>query len=122
MARGFSIYKNSVGATAVSILGYGLLMMGVMLAVSEDLISGIVMAVLGILLELWAPTISRNKQFKKWIKQLREKGVEAEIRSDINAAIRVYNSNPCKKTLAYIGTLNPAAAENITKQLLAKAQ
>ena len=122
MARGFAIYKNSVGATVASIFGYGFLMIGIMLAVSTELIQGIVMAAAGLLLEIWAPSISRNKQFKKWVKQLREKGVEAEISSNINAAIRVYNSNPCKKTLEYIGSLNPAAAENITKQLLAKAQ
>lgn len=62
-----------------------------------------------------ADSISENKKFATWKKKVEEKGYVADIQSDISFAIEIYNTNPCTKTLEYIRTLNPQAAEFIAQ-------
>ena len=119
MAR-ITIYKNSFLATLVSICGYIGVVCGVMVMFEGDIAAGILMLAVGIGLAVWASKISQNKQFKTWKKQVEVKGLVPGVQSSVQTAIQVYNTNPSTKTLNYIRTLNPAAAENIAQQLAAK--
>lgn len=119
MAR-VRIYKNSFLASALSILGYVFLATGIIAAFNGEIIGGIFVVAISIAMMFGAKSISENKQFKAWKKQVEEKGYVPGIRSSVSTAIQVYNTFPCTKTLEYIRTLNPAAAENIAQQLAAK--
>ena len=121
MARG-TIYKTSVLASAVSIFGCGFMLMGIASAFSGQVVGGIIMALCGVGLSIWASEISENKRFKVWKKKVEEGGFVPAIQSNMKTAIDCYNTLPGKKTLAYIRTLNPAAADNIEQQLAAKQQ
>ena len=81
MAR-IRIYTNSVLASIISLLGYGLVIVGIALLVSGEVTGGIVMLIIGILLAVWAAGISEKKQFKQWRKDLQAKGLEPRIASD----------------------------------------
>ena len=116
MAR-IRIYTNSVLASIISLLGYGLVIVGIALLVSGEVTGGIVMLIIGILLAVWAAGISEKKQFKQWRKDLQAKGLEPRIASDIRFAIQVYNAKPGKITLKYIKKLNPDAAQVIADHL-----
>lgn len=119
MAR-IPIYKNSFLASSCSILGYIIVIGGVVTAISEDIIGGIILIISGFVLMFLAKNISENKQFKKWKKQINRKGDISVIENSIQGAIQVFNTYPCKKSLEYIRTLNPQAAEFIDQELLAK--
>lgn len=119
MAR-IRIYKNSFLASALSILGYIFLVTGIIAAFNGEVVGGIFVVILSIAMMFAAKAISDNKQFKAWKKQVEEKGYVPKIQSSVEVAIQVYNTYPGTKTLAYIRTLNPAAADNIAQQLAAK--
>jgi len=119
MAR-MKIYKNSVLASVVSIVGGLTLILGVTYAVQEEVLPGILIALAGFALYIWASVISDNKRFKTWKKTVEAKGLDDAARSSVQSAIQVYNTYPCDKTLKYIAALNPEAARNISAQLAAK--
>lgn len=122
MAR-ITIYRKSVLATVVSIFGYFLLAMGVMGLMEKEYVMGVVCIAAAFGVHLWASVINDNKLFKLWKKDLEAKGLIPEIAMHQSVAIKCYNACPGNKALAYIRTLNPAAADEIARQLAAqKAQ
>ena len=118
MAR-ITIYKNSVLASLISILGYIFVIGGICVMFGGEIGGGIVMLIVGIALAMWASAISENKKFKTWKKELQAKGVEAQIRTSTQVAFQVYNAYPRSNTLNYIRSLNPAAAQLIADQIAA---
>lgn len=119
MAR-ITIYKNSFLASAVSILGYLFVVCGIMAAFSGEIAGGILIALVGFGLAVLASSISEQKQFKTWKKQIEQKGLVPQIQASTQVAIQVYNTFPGTKALEYIRTLNPTAAQLISQQLAAK--
>lgn len=51
----------------------------------------------------------------KKMKKIEYDGIISRIKEDANVAVMVYNSNPGKRTLAYIFQLNPDAGELIAE-------
>lgn len=118
MAR-IRIYTNSVLANIVNILGYLFVFTGVAGLFEGVILGGILMIGVGLALMFWASNISENKKFTNWKKSVQAKGLEPKIRSSNQVAVQVYNAYPCDKTLKYIQTLNPAAAQMIASQIAA---
>lgn len=56
----------------------------------------------------------------KKMKKIESDVIISRIKEDANVAVMVYNSNPCKRTLAYIFQLNPDAGELIAENLRSK--
>ena len=54
------------------------------------------------------------------MKKIESDGIISRIKEDANVAVMVYNSNPGKRTLAYIFQLNPDAGELIAENLRSK--
>ena len=119
MAR-ITIYKNSVLATLVGIFGYIFIIAGLALAFTEEILGGIILALIGVGFSIWAPAISRNKQFKTWKKRIEEGGLVPALPSSTQTAIQIYNPFPNKKTLEYIRSLNPSAAQQISELIAAQ--
>lgn len=118
MAR-ITLYKNSILASIISILGYICCMFGIVMMIQEkEFVAGILLILIGFGFICWAAQISENKRFKQWKKKISTPDVIAAIQNDIAFAVKVYNAYPSKKTLAYIRSLNPGAADRIS-QLLA---
>ena len=57
-----------------------------------------------------AEMIGNNKNFKLWMKSLRERGILDQIPNNTELAVKLYEANPDKKTLKYLQTANPQAA------------
>ena len=112
-------YKNSFLASVVSIFGCALIMIGIM-GVVEGEPDALVCVIPGLALAIWGRSISHNKAFKKWWKQIEEKNLEPVIARDLNTAIAVYNKNPQKRTLKKIATLNPSFAQQIEQSIAKK--
>lgn len=119
MAR-IRIYKNSIVASFFSMCGYGLAIIGIIVAFSESVIGGIIVTLIGVGLAFWGAKISEKKQFRVWMKKIESDGIISRIKEDANVAVMVYNSNPGKRTLAYISQLNPDAGELIAENLRSK--
>lgn len=115
MAR-ITIYKNSVGASICSIIGYMFFVIGVLTMLSESVTGGILLVLYGVGLTIGASVISKNKQFKTWKKQIETSGYVPLMQNSIQTAIQIYNTYPGKKTLNYIRSINPQAADLIEEQ------
>ena len=115
-----TIYKKSILATIVSAFGGLLMALGVGSIVSGLFLEGLPMLGIGFAMECWSFVINDNKKAKIWKKQMQEKGLEDQIRNSESFAIEMYNLCPNKRVLAYLRTMNPAAAANIDKQLAEK--
>lgn len=113
-------YKNSFLASVVSIIGCLAILAGIYGIVDETIAEGVVCIVIGLALAIWGKQISESKAFKTWWKQVTDANLEPKIAQSTDVAIQVYNKNPQKRTLKKIAELNPAAAENIERQLAAK--
>ena len=118
MAR-ITIYKNSILANIVNLCGYGIALSGIAALFEGVVVPGIVFIAIGVALIVWAANISENKVFRRWKKDVQAKGLEPLIRSNNQVALQIYNTYPCKNTLKYIQTLNPAAAQIIASQIAA---
>lgn len=116
MAR-IRVYKNSIVASILSVIGYTFLMIGIVVAVNESVPGGIIIALLGVGLAIWGARISEKKQFRTWKNKIESTGLTGRIREDVNVAVMVYNSNPSKQSLSYISQLNPVAGELIAENL-----
>lgn len=124
------IYKNSIGATILSFFGYAFFASGVISTVSEiinggfgeNIVAGIIIILCGIGLMFWAEATSKRKQFRTWKRKIREQGLADRIKDDVGVAVAVYNSNPGKKSLAFIAELNPAAGQLIQDLIRAKKE
>lgn len=119
MAR-IRIYKNSVVASILSMCGYGLAMVGLIVAFTESIVGGVIVALIGVGLALWGAKVSENKQFRVWKQKIESDGMTNRIKEDVKVAVMVYNSNPGKKSLAYISQLNPVAGELIAEKTRSK--
>lgn len=124
----FHVYKKSPLATVCSafgtvfaIVGVGLLVNGIIYSAdSEEITAGAVCSVMGIAVSLLAIPVNKRKEFKLWKKQLKASGTDAMIGSDVDLAMRVYRSNPGKRTLKYIRKKNPQAAQYLSREIAAK--
>ena len=112
-------YKNSFLASVVSIFGCILVMGGIMGAVDGDL-SLLAMIIPGVALVILGSSISDNKSFKKWWKQVEGNNLEPVIARDLNTAIAIYNKNPQKRTIQKIAALNPSFAQYIEQNIANK--
>jgi len=121
MAR-ITVYTNSILASLCSILGYALALIGLIGAFSGGIAAGIILIVLGFGLSFLASAISKNKQFKQWKKQIERNGLVSVIQNNVTVAIQIYNNFPCKKSLEYIRSLNPLAADIIANCSTAKSE
>ena len=119
MAR-ITVYKNSILASLCSLMGYGLLVGGVMVVFSGDIFAGIALAAMGLGLAFLAALISEAKRFWSWKRQIKKKGLEDAIRSSTQVAIQVYNTYPCDKAMKYIASLNPTAGRYISQNTTTK--
>lgn len=113
----FTIYKNSVLATLLSIFSNILLLVGVVSIFSGAIPVSIFLIAIGIGMNIWASNIADKKSFKAWVKKLKENGVEAQMAQMPAVAFAVYKANPKKDTLKYIASVNPYAASEIQRML-----
>lgn len=108
-----TVYKNSFLASAISIMGYGVIALGAVALVNGDIPQGIASLLAGICLMAVAGQISSNKAFRTWWKQVEKQGLIPEIQKSAETAVEVYRKNPDKRTLKKIRSLNPPAAAYI---------
>lgn len=112
-------YKNSFLASLVSILGC-VMVMGGIATFGEDAGAAIIFIIIGIAMAIWGKSISEDKAFKKWWKQVEDNNLEPQISQNIQLAVDIYNKNPQKRTLDKIEQLNPAAAAHIRNSIANK--
>ena len=100
------------------ILSYVFLILGIAGMVTGELDSDEVLICIALcmVLRYISSRNSDDKRFRDMVNSIREKGMEDQIRSNVQLAIEVYKGCPNKKMLEYIRTLNPAAAQAITEQ------
>ena len=113
-------YKNSVLASIVSVLGC--IVLAVMFADASyyEAYEIALMVIVGGGLLVGGKLISMEKSFKTWWKQVKEMGLEEQLKTDVQLAQTIYSKNPKKRTLKEIAKFNPAAAEMITAQTVKK--
>ncbi len=109
-------YTNSFLASAVSILGCALCVGGIV-AAFEGSPEGLTLLLIGIPLAIWGKIISKNKEFKKWWKQIEDENLVGQIASSVDTAALIYSKNPDKRTLKKIEELNPTAAQYIKNSI-----
>lgn len=100
---------------------------GVGAAIGEgEIVVGLIVAGVGVGLEFLAAHMSEaaaeKAKFKLLVKTLKEKGLEEALRTNIALAVRVYSDCPGKRTLKYIGKMNPDAARYIAQQISVKKE
>ena len=118
MARApIAIYKKSPLATVASLAGTVCFILGYISMRQGQLIGGIICVLLAVGLFFLGSFINDRKMFKLWKKHIEEHGLDKAIATNTADAFQAYNANPGKMTLKYIRTLNPVAAEEISKAL-----
>ena len=130
----FKIYKSSVLATLVSIIGAVTCYGGILALFEKEFVAGILCIAIGIVIQAAAGNIAENTAFKKWKKEVLSKGYANRIaQGEYSLAVQLYNQNPGEKTLKYFDTLNSnvgsrlrsavqAASPKETKSVTASAQ
>lgn len=108
-------YKNSFLASIVSLLGCGLLIVGIQEATSYGIVYGIPWIAGSIPFLVLAKIISSQKAFKKWWKQVEKANLVPEIAKSTQTALDIYSKNPQNRTLKKIAVLNPEAAAIIER-------
>ena len=106
------IYRNSFLASLVSIIGSAVAATGIASALGGEP-AGLIAVPVGIAFFCLAGSISEGKEFKKWQKLVRSKGIEDAMRTDAALAVSVYRTNPGERALSYITALNPGAGAYI---------
>lgn len=106
------IYKNSILATIVSIMGTAFALGGVYMIIEGDT-EAIPLVIIGVALMFGASAISKNKVFKTWVKGLKEKGILEQLPTNDALCRQVYQANPGKKTLALLEKYNPRMADEL---------
>lgn len=119
------VYKHSILATLLSLLGLSLVVTP-LIALLSDLLSGkfdlsmlfpmLFIAAVGVGLMFLAESVSDSKLQKLWIRQLKKEGMEPKLAASAELAVQAYYKCSGKKTLKFIRGLNPAAAERIEAQ------
>lgn len=112
-------YKNSFLASIVSMFG-GACIVTAIGSFAAGPGPAILMILLGIVLMAWGKSISDDKAFKTWWKQIEDNNLQPQIAQSAQFALEVYNKNPQERTLKKIAELNPSAAEQIRAALAAK--
>lgn len=125
----YTTYKNSILASAISVIGsiilvvtiLGLVRMVIELGFDADIfVVGMFNGAIGVGLQLLGVHISRAKQIKQFQKELKVQGQEVKIAASVEYAISIYNQLPGKEMLAYIGSLNPTAEKRIANSIAKK--
>ena len=111
-SQGFSGFlRKFIGMTIVFVVGGRL----------GDVDMEVILPILGVcVVLLWLGSLYPLAHFKGYC---RRRHIDEAIRKDtgyMNVAINAFNALPTKKTLAYIKKLNPAAAQEIERQLAEK--
>ena len=104
-------YKNSLLASVLSILGCVLVMLLFLEGGSYTLGENALLVIFGGGLLISGKLVSNEKNFKKWWKQVKDAGLEEQIRSNAQVALKIYEKNPKNRTIKEIAKLNPQAAE-----------
>lgn len=118
----FKIYKSSVLATIVSILGAVSCYAGILALFGKEFLAGIICIVIGILIQVAAGEIAENAAFKKWKKEVISRGYAQRIaQGDYSVAVQLYNQNPGEKTLKYFGSLNSNVAFSLRSAVQASS-
>lgn len=130
MARiSYTVYKNSVLATIISLLsritalfGFAMAIGGVMGGEFGMLGGGAALFVIfGIGGGVLAENINIQQSNVKWWKEaIVKQGWEAQISNSVEVCFQVYNANPRPWPLNKIRELNPSAAAQIQQALAAK--
>lgn len=119
MAR-IPIYKNSIIATILSFISYFAMLGGIMMLFDGEFLAFVVLFALGMLIAGIGSAVSEWKRFHSFKKQLQKKGLIPMIQTNTQLALQVYDAYPAKKTVEYIRTLNPAAAQILDQRLSVK--
>ena len=115
----FKIYKSSVLATIVSIIGAVTCYGGILALFEKEFVAGIVCIIIGFIIQIGASEIAETAAFKKWKKAIVSKGYDQRVaQGDYTVAVQLYNQNPGEKTLKYFDTLN----SNVTTRLRSAVQ
>ena len=130
MANYNTTKKRSFVAALISFLGSLVLVYGLYLVLSalflivttDDggagrIILGILVLVLNGLIQYASILYDRFREHKKWVKRLKNTGIEEELAQNDELARRAYLSNPTAFGLKYIEEHNPKAASEIRAQL-----
>ena len=102
-------YKNSFLASVVALTGSMLGIIG-FLYFEESVPLALALIAGGIALIAWGKSISEDKSFKVWWKQVINAGLEPRIAEDANLAVEIYKKNPQPRTFKKLISLNPSAA------------
>lgn len=119
MAR-IPIYRHSILASLLSIVAYLMMLGGVATAFGGSILGGIVLFVLGMGVTMLGSFVGERTKCRAIIRQIKKKGLERQLRSDIQACAQAYNLCPGNGMLRYIRSVNPQAADFIGAQLAAK--
>ena len=107
-------YKNSVLASAVSIIGCIFAVVLVVEFESYDFVTeSLPLALIALTFLIGGKLISNCKAFKTWWKQVEKANLIDAIKTDVSVAKTIYSKNPKPATLKKIEALNPAAALQI---------
>lgn len=138
MRVSFKVYKNSPGATVLSIIGTLSLLTGLTVLISviafviegksNDILSVIFYSIYSIVLGCFfiyiAKRINTNKVAKQLIKYIEQQGLQQKIATSYEFALYTYSTLPTENILNYISVLNPQFSmkirENMQKQKNAK--
>ena len=108
-----TIYRHSFLATVVSLIGSVLMLSGLYLLFVQAL-AGVACILIGIVYSFIASAISKRKQFRLWIKSLKQQGIIALLPTSRELCLQVYQANPQKRTINFIAKYNPAVAQELT--------
>lgn len=122
--------KRSFVAAVISFLGSLVLVYGLYLVLSElfiiftsddggagRIILGILVLVLSAIIQYASILYDRFREYKKWVKRLKNSGIEEELAQNDELARRAYLSNPTPLGLRYIEERNPKVASEIKAHL-----
>lgn len=110
-----AIYKKTALGTLVAIIGALVIIAGILLLFDEKFIFGALVIALGFSSRFLTREINERKAVQRLQKTLREQCLEQQMATSFEVAAEAYRRVPCKKTLDYIATINPHAAETIRK-------
>ena len=109
----FRIYKNSILATIISMMGTAFAFGGVYMIIDGETSGAALLIIFGVALMFGAAAISKNKVFKVWVKSLKSKGILEQLSTNDALCRQVYQANPIKRTVRLIEKYNPRMADEL---------
>ena len=109
-------HRNSWLASAISLLGWIAVLIGIKFVVDDKAVGFLVIAA-GLIGPLLGKYISTNKHFSAWWEQVEHANLTDRIRTDAERAYTLYQQYPDRRTLKKIEQINPAAADLIRERL-----